>query len=357
MAQIAIFGNGPFVGKTENFRAFRPAGFYQREYSLGVSKVLNRRWTAGARARLLFGKARLVSSRSDVRFTTGVNSFDLLVEGDFEVNSSFPVTITQDAGGNISSIVLNAISYQELLLNRGNPGFAADLGIIYRLDERTTLSASLLDLGMVRWRTDLNNVSGTGSFPYQGVDAGTDVISFDFAEELIDSLINSFDLTLTQDPFTSTLPAQLYLGGSYRVKEQLTLGAVNRNVFFRNKVHSSLTLLAQADLAERVLATVSWSYLNHSFLNIGAGIAYHGRGFQLHAVSDNLLGFFYPFDTRTVNLRVGVNLLFGCPRNAQERLEESAYGRLPNGGNCAWSGKPKNRERMMHRAARKQNRH
>lgn len=356
LAEMVVFGNGPYVGKTENFRAFRPAGYYQREYSLGVSKVLNRRWTAGARARLLFGKARLVSNRSDMRFTTGEHSFDLLLEGSFNVNSSLPATISQDPDGNITGISLDEVNIKELLLNRGNPGFAVDLGMVYRMDERTTLSASLLDLGLVRWRTDLNNVKGTGSFPYQGVDAGTDVISFDFAEEILDSILNSFDFTVTQRPFSSTLPLQLYLGGSYRLNERFSLGAVNRNVIFRSKVHSSVTLLAQADLGGRLLGTASWSYLNNSLLNIGAGIAYHGSGFQIHAVSDNLLGFFFPFDTRTVNLRVGFNLLFGCPRNKQENLEAAAYGSLPTGGNCSWTRKPKIRERQMQRAARRQNR-
>ena len=58
----------------------------------------------------------------------------------------------------VSDITLEEINIAELLLNRGNPGAGLDLGIIYRHDERTTLAASLLDLGVVRWRTDLNIV-------------------------------------------------------------------------------------------------------------------------------------------------------------------------------------------------------
>jgi len=344
LTEIILHGNGPFVGETAHFNTLRPAGYYNREYSIGVSKVVDQNWTFGLRTKLLFGKANLHTSLSNLSFSTAENSFDLILDGNYTLNGSLPVTITQDADGNPSGITLNEINYLQMLLNRGNPGFAIDLGVIYKLDEKTTLSASLLDVGIVRWRTDVNNINGSDSFTYEGVDPGTDVISFAFAQEMVDSLFNSFDATVSQSPYTSYLPSQLFLGGSYQVKENITLGLVNRNVIFRSKLHSSLTLSAQADLADRFLATLSWSYLNNSIKNIGAGMAYHGKGFQFHVVTDNLLGFFYPFDTRTVNLSAGFNVMFGCPRNKKEELEAESYGRMPRGGDCSWTGRQKKRE-------------
>jgi len=356
LAEITLYGNGRFVGETARFNALRPSGHYFREYSLGVSKVLDRYLTVGLRAKLLFGKANVHTGRSNMSFDTEQNSFNLLLEGDYTLHGSLPITIIQDANGDITNITLNEINYMQMLLNRGNPGFSFDLGIIFRIDEKSTVSASLLDVGAIRWRTDLNNVNGTGSFVFTGVDPGSDVVSFDFFEEMVDSLLNSFDATVSQLPYFSYIPPQLFLGGDYKLKDNIKVGFVNRNVFFRSKVHSSLTLLAQADLADRFLATVSWSYLNNSIKNIGAGIAYHGKGFQFHLVSDNLLGFFFPFNTRTLNLRAGFNVMFGCSRDKRGQKAGEAYGQMPVGANCSWSGKPKKREKQMQRAARKQNR-
>ncbi len=352
LAEIALYGNGPFAGETARFNALRPAGHYYREYSAGVSKFLNQSWTLGIRAKLLFGKANIHTGRSNIGFTTEENSFNLLLETDYTFNSSFPLTINQDSDGNISDFSINELNYLQMLLNRGNPGFSIDLGIIHRVNEKTILSASLLDLGLIRWRTDINNVRGTGSFAFEGVDPGTDVVSFDYLIEMGDSLINTLDVTLSQLPYSSFIPTQLYLGGTYQLKDNLKLGVVNRNVIFRSKVHASFTLLAQANLAERILATLSWSYLNNSIMNIGTGLAYHGKGFQFHLVTDNLFGFFFPFNTRTVNLRAGFNLMFGCPGDKKERA--SSYGPMPGGGDCSWSGKPKNREKLLRKAARDQ---
>ncbi len=355
-AEMALLGNGQFLDETSRFNALRPAGYYQREYSLGVSKVMDNRLVLGLRGKLLFGKANLYSNRVKVDFTTRETDFNLLLNGDFAINSSFPMTITQDEEGNINGITLDEIDLLQMLMNRGNPGFAIDLGAIYRVDDRITLSASLLDMGLVRWRTDLNNVIGVGTFEYGGVDPSTEIISVGFIREIIDSIINAFDVTVSQEPYISFLPAQLFLGGSYQIKENIALGVVSRNVILRSKVHSSLTLSANADLADRILATVSWSYLNNSIKNIGAGLAYHGKGFQFHLVSDNLLGFFFPFNTRTVNLRAGFNVMFGCPRNKKEQLESESYGPMPKVGNCAPSETQGKRARKLKKAGRLQSR-
>jgi len=354
-AEVGIKGNSSYVGENARFDAFRSSGYYNREYAFGVSKVMDQFLILGVKAKILFGKANLSTANSNMNLYTEGNAFDLQLEGDYTMNSSLPVTIYQDTEGNISDIVVDEINYAELLMNRGNPGFAFDLGAIYRYDDKLTLSASLLNLGVVRWTTELNNVSSSGVFNYNEIDTETSAVSWDFFDEFIDSVFNSFDVTVTQQAYFSFLPAQLFLGGSYQLRDKLSVGAVNRNIFFRGKLHSSLTLQASSEFTEGFLATLSWSYLNHSIANIGAGIAYIGKGVQFHLVSDNIFGFFYPFNTRTINLRMGVNLMFGCPRDKVTKLQNESYGLMPKGGNCSWTDKPGKRKRQMERAAKKQN--
>lgn len=356
LASMAVFGNAPYAGDLTRFHALRPAGYYQREYALGISRALFPELKVGIRGKLIFGKAGFYPGSSDMRFSTDENTFDLLLRGNFAMNSSLPVTITLDQEGDISDVELQEITLAEFLLNSGNPGFGVDLGITYRLNDQIELSASLLDLSVVRWRTDLNNVRVDGAFDYRGVDAGTDLVSFEFLEELVDSLMNSFQTEINNSPYFSMVPAQLYLGATYMLNEKVTLGAVNRNVIFRSKLHSSFTVLMQTELAHRFMATASWSYLNNSVANVGAGIAYTGRGLQFHLVTDNLIGFFFPFDTRTVNVRAGVNILLGCPGGKLDRRLPASYGTLPSPPGCSRNIFIGNREKKMARAVRRMNR-
>lgn len=346
--EMAFYGNGSFVGETARFNALRPAAYYMREYSLGISRIMDEKLTVGIRAKLLFGKASLYTNRSRGKLITGEDNFDLTLNGDYRISSSFPVTLEHDDDGYISDVILEEYSIAQLLLNRGNPGFALDLGAIYHYDEKITLSASLLDLGFVRWRTDVNNVRGTGSFEFEGATQGIEFLSLNFALEMRDSVMETFDIEISEEPYFSSQPTQLFLGADYQLNEIIGLGVVNRNVIFRHKVHSSLTLRASVDLAERILATVSWSYLNNTIRNLGIGLAYHGKGFQFHAVTDNLTGFFYPFNTRSINLRVGMNVMFGCPRIGPKKLQSKSYGPQRR-GDCSWTGNKKTREEMIKR--------
>lgn len=356
LASLAIYGNAPYAGDPARFRAFRPGGYYQREYAMGISKAVLPELTVGIRGKLIFGKAGFSPGPSDLNFTTDENTFDLNLAGDYAMNLAFPATISQDQEGNITGIELHDMQLAEFLLNRGNPGFGVDLGIIYRYNEKIMLAASLLDLGAVRWRTDLSNIRMDGNFDYRGVDAGTDLVSFDFLEQMVDSLFNSFEAEVTQVPFFALTPAQLYLGGTYRLSDKFTLGAVNRNVIYRSKLHSSFTVTLQTELANRFLATASWSYLNNSLANLGAGIAYTGRGLQFHVVSDNLIGFFFPFNTRSLNVRAGMNILLGCPGGKRDRLPAESYGSLPSPPNCSRNIFSRSREKKLERAARRNSR-
>lgn len=356
LAEFAVLGNGPFIGETARFDGFRPGGYHTREYSIGVSKVMGPYLTAGIRAKLLFGKANLSTGRSHVDLTTYEDNFGLILDTDYSVNTSFPYTIILDDEGNISGIEMGEINPVQYMMNRGNPGFSLDMGIMYQYSEKVSLSASLLDLGLVRWKTDLNNVHGVGAYVYTGDDLSSDLTSFAFIDEVVDSVMSSIDVTTAQVPYSYMLPTQLFLAGSYQYNEKISFGVVNRNVIYRAKLYSSITVSAQADLADRFLGTVSWSYLNNSMANVGVGMAYHGKGFQVHAVTDNLLGFFYPFDTRTLNLRFGVNLMLGCPKNKRERLQEESYGNRPRGGDCPFPENPEKTRKKREKAVRKLNR-
>jgi len=356
LAELAVYGNGPFIGETARYDGFRPGGFHTREYSLGVSKVLGPYLTAGIRAKLLFGKANLSTGKSNLDLTTRESNFGIVLRTDYRINTSFPYTFVFDDEGNIIDIEIGEIDPMQYMMNRGNPGFSLDMGLVYRYDDRITLSASLLDLGLVHWSTDLNNVHGVGDYVYVGDDLSSDLSSWAFVEEAVDSILSSIDVTTTQEAYSSMLPTQLFLAGSYQYNEKISFGLVNRNVIYRAKLHSSFTLSAQAGLAERFTGVLSWSYLNNSIFNVGVGLAYHAKGIQIHAVTDNVIGFFYPFDTRTLNLRFGVNLMLGCPRNRREGMQEASYSNLPKGGDCPFPENPARTKKKRQKAVRRLNR-
>lgn len=339
LMELAWNGNTQFLGETAEFNNLRTHSVYYREYSLGVSKVWDAYNIVGIRAKLLFGKANIYSGKSEMSLYTDPNTFNLNIEADINVNISGPITITQNSDGKINGSETGDIDIVSFLMNGKNKGFALDLGWIHKYSERITLSASVLDLGFIRWKSDVSNVQIVGSFDYAGTGLGSDFNSTDYMTELTDSVTDAFDHNVSQDAYYSWLPTQIYLGGMYQYRPKLGIGAVSRNVIYRNKLHSSLTLSANTTLWNKFSGSLSWSYLNNTYKNVGLGLAWHSRGLQFHMVSDNVLGIIKPLDARNLNLRFGFGFLFGCPKTKKEEQKLSNPYNSMNSGNCFWAKK------------------
>lgn len=354
--ELAWKGNTQFLGETSEFNNLRTHSVYYREYSLGVSKVWDAFNILGIRAKLLFGKANIYSGKSEMSLYTDPNTFDLHVEGDINVNMSGPITITQNSDGKINGSEIGDMDIVSFLMNGKNKGFALDLGWIYKYSENITFSASLLDLGFIHWKSDVNNIQISGSFDYTGTGLGSNFSSIDYMTQLSDSVADAFNQLVTQDSYYSWLPAQIYFGGMYQYRPKLGIGAVSRNVIYRNKLHSSITLSTNTTIWNKLSGSLSWSYLNNSYKNIGLGLAWHSRGLQFHMVSDNVLGIIKPLDTRTLNLRFGFSFLFGCPKNKKEEQKMSNPYDSQNNGNCYWVKKmDKNYKESLRKKKHKSN--
>jgi hypothetical protein len=138
-------GNSDYLGKKYDLGGIKIYGNYYREWAFGVSKIINKQLTVGAKAKILFGKANLRTLRNDLSLTTTADSFFLTAASSLQIDAS-PLVVTTNNKGVITSADLPENDPLTLLLNSKNKGFGIDLGAIYNLDEKITFSASLLDL-------------------------------------------------------------------------------------------------------------------------------------------------------------------------------------------------------------------
>ncbi|MCA1747033.1 MAG: DUF5723 family protein, partial [Bacteroidales bacterium] len=315
LAGLLLYGNANYIGNSLDIRNTRLNASYYREYSASWSQKWDRFTTVGLRGKLLFGKANFHTGRSRVTLGTDVETFDLSMQGGLVLNSSFPMELELNDAGMIDGVVVEEPDYRAILMNPRNVGLAFDAGVVYQYSDHLSFSASLLDAGLILWRDDVYNLSGEVDFSYSGVSDEADFSLAGYYRDISDSISERVLYNITEQPYVSLLPVQLILGGSYRWRKNVDLGLVLRNVPANRGSVSSLTALANMRIAEMFRASVSWSLLSNSFRNLGAGLAYTGMGVQFYAVTDNILGFVQPLDSRTVNLRFGMNLMLGCPQN------------------------------------------
>jgi hypothetical protein len=329
-------GNSPFEGRYADLSGTGVLLNHYREYALGYSHQAGDNKTFGIKGKLLFGKLNATTKKSNSSLFTDANTFNLLFNSNLSVNTSLPLNITTNAQGRITDISYNdVVSLSQLIFNRKNWGLAVDAGFIYAYDDRITLSGSIIDLGFIRWRSNQNNYLQNGQLFYTGIPADS-LLNGDYLQGLLNSFNNAFHFNLTHNSYTLFLPPRVYLGGTYKINNRLNIGMLYSGIIYYNKINSALTVSANASVNKYLDASISYSYNNRSLNNVGAGIAIGRSPVQFYIVSDNIPGFIWPLSTRNINLRFGLNLIFGC------KIKEKSKG-----SGCSWiNGEEQRRERI-----------
>lgn len=297
------------------------------QVAAGVSKKIGDGFSVGITFKYLKGSASMINRKSRVDFITQSDPIVLDAFIRYNIHSSFPVVPFDHNGDGFTDSLSFEDSFsdpvRDFILNKNN-GLALDAGILYDYSEKIMLSASIIDFGFIRWKSNINRFEAKGSFTFRGFDllqytTGTD--ESELFQALLDSIDHSFQFTNSDDPFTSFLTPKIYLGGLYKLNKKLAFGAVLRTDLFDYRPHFALTLSANYNPVDFFSGTISYSVMNNRLYNFGFGFALGRPGAQLFLVTDHIplryvrettTGMLFPYSARTLNFRVGINLIFGC---------------------------------------------
>lgn len=211
-------------------------------------------------------------------------------------------------------------------MNRRNLGLAFDLGFINYRDDKVTVSGSLLDLGLIRWASDGYTFKEDGRYFYDGPLNDT-VNQTNYVTHLVTTIKNEFGISVQHRSYVSFLIPTYYLGATYNLGKDLNAGAVLSGKISRFRITSGVTLSLNKTFKQKASISLSYSYLYRSFKNLGLGVKLGKSPVQFYAVSDNILGFIKPLDTKNINLRFGLQFNFGCRRKSSASI---------SGCGCYW---------------------
>lgn len=308
---------------------------YYRELALGVSKIIDSKLSLGFKFKILAGMGNIYTKSSKLSAYTAQNGSEIKFSSKQVIYSSVPISSIgfNDKGG-VDNIKFSSDDFgPEFFLNTKNLGFAVDLGLIYKADEKTTLSASIIDLGFISWKSDVMRFSQDTVFIYKGADWSQSINSKapnykpmgDLMNGVLDSLTTGFTVNAAEGSYTKALSAKIYLAAKYDISKKINLGVLSRTEISRGKLYPSLSFSANSSLGKHLSSSVSYTIVNNNFVNLGLGIAAKLGSVQLYAVSDNLIAAFKPNDTRTANIRLGVNLLFGNANDYENKTSCNLY--------------------------------
>ncbi len=308
-------GNSQFIGEEVAFGPDQQS-FAYNEVGLGAAYKLGK-LTIGARAKWLTGIGDISTDRTDASLYTDDDIYQLSLSTDYRINSStFDNVLLFDtlSGYDVEYDFNDVFSFKNATTT--NTGYAFDFGLDYEVNDKLSISASVIDWGKIDWNKDVTNFHSQGTYEYDGLDLSSvlegDEVSLSSA---VDSVENVFEFKETNNNYSTALATKLYVNARYKLNERFTIGGLYYGESYRGETFSAVAVSAQAKLLETLTVGASYSVRNETYDNIGLSATYKLGPVQIYAVTDNVIAAVQPYKSKNVNLRVGLNLIFGSTEN------------------------------------------
>ena len=321
------------------------------DFALGYSHKINDQWTVGGKFKFLVGQAYVSADINDLSLETSLDELHAQGHGNVVVAAplqwkNLPSDLTQ-----IGNADLIGNDYRNWIKPSGL-GAAFDLGVTYKPIKNLQITASVTDLGFIRW-TNLAKGSLSMDTTFTGVDLNysdyvtdfqiqTDSLTADLTNTLsgyVDALhINEIDNN--PKALSKMLTANLHVGVDANFWEnRVGVGLHSRTRFYNNRVTEELTFGAAFRPFNWVNIAASYSFINGHWSNIGAAISiapYDGIMLTLatdyipltYAKASEEKGFSIPYKTPGTNISFGIAIVAGTNKKQKDSDKDGVFDKL-----------------------------
>ncbi|MDR0565898.1 MAG: DUF5723 family protein [Prevotellaceae bacterium] len=303
--KLAWYGNARYTGQTIPLSGLGAHACSYAEVALGFSKnIVRDRITVGGKVKRLLGVTFIDAGlKADAFFRTNLDwSTTMSGSSEFSI-AGIPATMPDDI-----------CTYKF-----AGKGWGMDVGFDIKAD-RFIVSGSVLNVGAIRW-SGVKRKSGSIDRTFRAenlldeLEKGKEKI-----EDIMDDVGGFIDeddagATVSTEEVLSWTPSTAAVSVAYPLNRHLAAGALAGIAIGR---YNSYPLLALSLNTWKypINGSLSYSY-GHSH-NLGLGLLFGRRDAQLHVICDNLFAASYQ-TAQKINLRFGLNLLLGAPKQTGER--------------------------------------
>jgi len=309
---FGLFMNGNGNQSVYDWKNLGIDGIHYREYGIGFTRD-TKKFSFGGRFKLLQGLSNFHSETDDLQLVT-------------DIDGMYRLKATADA--NFYSSGLSSFSNaQDYLMNMKNLGGAIDLGFTYKYTPKLHFVVSAINIGYINWTSDVTKLNFKGGAEFDGADVLKPFLSngesFKF-KEVMDSLGRKFATESSEgESYKTWLAPSFYVQANYHIRRKTSIGAA---VYLEKYkvIRPTLTLMANQKVGRMLSVVGTYSIKFGEFTNVGVGLVFKPGPFDFYFVGDNLMvplvkymvdGFQLTEKNvdplKTVNFRMGMNLVFG----------------------------------------------
>lgn len=329
--KMLIYGTPDKYENTYNLNFTGFSGELFTETALGISQQLNEQWTVGMKLKLLTGNTVINFFADNITIKGGIDNWNL--KGASLFGYAGAINQGTDKITDLQNIKFPAAVTDWLKPNGAGAGI--DLGVHFRMLQDFYLSASVTDLGFIKWRKNVISNKLSTDFSFDGFvqlnssmskdELSSAFSNFNTVSNTLDSLMNDLKTNvhnLTYSSFSTRTNPAVNIAAEYRfLSDKISTGLIYNTVFYPGTFANRLTAILNYKPFEQLNATLSYSFLS-GYNSLGAGLNFKigivrffsyfdvvNMNFARIKSSDFTIPF--PYSKQSFNFSAGINIAFG----------------------------------------------
>jgi hypothetical protein len=300
------------------------------DFSFGYAQKIDEKFTIGVRGKILFGKLYYSAEDWEYGVNTSANGDKVTLSSKGTGQMSFPVPVYLGYNEQVYFID-GSNSVQNYLTKFKNPGIAFDFGLNWIIDNSSSLSVAVRDIGGIWFKDNGLNLTLNNNYDFVGFDLENAVRyqeEFGYINPLNSLLETKEEIRDVYRPigdtamFVKSIAPQTVVHYTIKRSEKIEFGITNQSIFQKNLFYNALTFSAlQKTTNFSFFESINIHQLNS--ISIGGGFQYTGKILQVFLAADNLIAFYHPANNKTFSITLGMSFLFNHEKN-----EGSVNGRF-----------------------------
>ena len=330
LAILAWEGNANYLDYPFDLGEISTTGDLLTVFHFGANKAITNKLTVGARAKVYSSILSYRSTNNKGSFTTRLadsiapNIYEHIVtDANVLVETSGIASLTDNFSG--GEMVKRAFL-------GGNLGMGIDLGATYALSSNWTVSASVLDLGVIFHTKDVENYKASGDYTLNGIELIFPPLSegegtFPYYDDLEDEIEREIPIDTLYNAYSQMRPLKLNASLEYSfgktsgnsgecdclnkggaIKREQKLGLQYYSIMRPKGPQMAGTLFYYRKLFSFLAAKITYTVDSYSFSNLGGGIVGDFGKFNFYVAADNMLYYGNLAKSKSISLQLGFNI-------------------------------------------------
>lgn len=339
-ALLAFEGNTNNIDKRFDLSHLKARGEILNVYHFGINKRMSNQLSLGLRAKVYSSFMNFTTTKNRGYFVTTEGQNNVLrttLDADITIRTSgifeLKDVLDDDTLANGSGIA-KILSKRALL--GGNLGLGFDVGFTYYLNERTSFTGSLLDIGFIYHHKDVRTYSLKGIASTEGLELILPEEASDSAEDKWQNLIDELESLVPYEEdshnYLTFRPTKLNASIRYDFGEAIasrelcdctsSVRGRSSGRMYKNSIggqlyainrprgpQTALTAFYQHRFGDLMAFKTTYTIDKFSYANIGLGASMQLGPVHMYLMADNLLAYKNIADSHYASVQFGINIL------------------------------------------------